>query len=49
MSFILGDLEDLISNNPSSKLIEWTPKLIQSFETAKMEANHMDNVYLPKP
>ena len=49
ISFILGDLEKLVSNNPSSQKIPWTPDLVEKFNTSKLEAKSLDKVYLPNP
>ena len=49
MALLLGDLEELTSNKPSSQKIVWAPELIKKFEIAKEEAKNMDSLYIPKP
>ena len=49
ISFILSDLEELVSGKPSSQKVEWTEVLEKKFENAKTEAKKLDKIYLPKP
>ena len=48
MSSLLGSLETVTSDKPSSQKLEWTPRLIEDFEKAKSEIKYLDTIYLPK-
>jgi hypothetical protein len=39
----------MTSNGGSSKKIDWTPELINTFENSKQELKKLDNLYIPNP
>ena len=46
---ILGPLQELASNKPSSRKIEWTKDLVDAFNNSKEELKHLDKLYIPSP
>ena len=46
---ILGPLQELVSNKPSSKKIEWTENLKAAFDKSKQELQLLDELYIPCP
>ena len=48
IAFLLGNLEKMTSDKPSSQKLEWSPPLIEDFLKARKEIKTLDKVYLPK-
>ena len=48
ISFILGNLEKMTVDKPSSQKLIWTEDLVKEFEKAKEQAKSLDKIYLPK-
>ena len=48
IAFILGNLEKMTADKPSSQKLVWTPSLIDEFEKAKFAVRNLDTIYLPK-
>ena len=49
ISFLLGKLESMVADKPSSQKLVWTPDLDQEFARAQKEIKTLDSIYLPKP
>ena len=47
-AFILGNLEKMTADKPSSQKLVWTTSLIDEFEKAKFAVRDLDTIYLPK-
>ena len=49
MSTILGELEQMVSDKPSSEKLDWTPQLTAKFYESRTKIKTLDKLYLPKP